>query len=616
MKFDNIKTLRDAVVQYSVKNARDIKYVKNEGTRLRVRCVDNCPWELYAYLQPDKSFRINTLKDEHTCTMVWQNKRVHSAFLAKKYIRKFRSDPNLSMNSFIETVKEECMYEISRHQFYRTRAKCFEVINGLVSEQYKILWDYGEELKRTNPGTTVQVEGSGPTFKRCYVCLGAVKEGFRAGCRPVIGLDGCFLKSDQGGHLLGAVGIDGENCMFPVAWAIVDSENRSNWEWFIQLLVDDIGMYNSRAWTFISDKQKGLVDSLNLLCEGAEHRCCARHLYSNLTLIHKGLTLKTLFWAAARATTVPEWRNAINEMKNLNEDAFNWFNDKPASQWTRSHFQEHSRCDILLNNLCEAFNSSIVVAREKPIISLLEKIRHQLMMRMTTKREAAQRWDHAFGPRIMNIIEKYKADARYLKADYAGMQKFEVSNRDGMRWSVDLARRECACRKWQLSGIPCAHAISGMLSRNIGIYEYIDACYTKEAYLRTYNPVIHPVSSPDLWPELGRHPLDPPKKRRQAGRPKKLRKRSQVEPPAGTKIARTGMKMTCRKCGGTGHNKRTCTIVQPADASSQPDSMADAASQSHAASQSQPSKSQGKRKTRTSSQAETRAPKKGKEKRT
>jgi hypothetical protein len=139
MKFDNIKTLRDAVVQYSVKNARDIKYVKNEGTRLRVRCVHNCPWELYAYQQPDKSFRINTFKDKHTCTMVWQNKRVHSGFLAKKYIRKFRSDPNLSMNSFIEMVKEECMYEISKHQFYRTRAKCLDVINGLVSKQYKIL---------------------------------------------------------------------------------------------------------------------------------------------------------------------------------------------------------------------------------------------------------------------------------------------------------------------------------------------------------------------------------------------------------------------------------------------------------------------------------------------
>lgn len=47
--------------------------------------------------------------------------------------------------------------------------------------------------------------------------------------------------------LLAAVGIDGENCMFPIAWSVVDAENKTNWQWFIELLVDDIGMYNPRA---------------------------------------------------------------------------------------------------------------------------------------------------------------------------------------------------------------------------------------------------------------------------------------------------------------------------------------------------------------------------------
>lgn len=167
MKFDNVKILRNAVVQYSVKNSRQLRYVKNMRTQLRVRCQDNCPWVLYAYQQLDKSSRIITFVDEHTCTMVWQNRMVNSGFLAKKYVRKFRSDPNIPMSSFMETVKEDCMYEISKHQFYRTRSKCAEVINGIVAEQYKILWDYGEELKRTNPGSTVQIEGLGYTFKDC-----------------------------------------------------------------------------------------------------------------------------------------------------------------------------------------------------------------------------------------------------------------------------------------------------------------------------------------------------------------------------------------------------------------------------------------------------------------
>lgn len=38
-------------------------------------------------------------------------------------------------------------------------------------------------------------------------------------------------------------------------------------------------------------------------------------------------------------------------------------------------------------------------------------------------------------------------------------------------------------------------------------------------------------------------------KKKQAGEPKKMRKTSQVKPPAGTKIARTNMNMTFRRCG-------------------------------------------------------------------
>ncbi|XP_022857355.1 uncharacterized protein LOC111378394 [Olea europaea var. sylvestris] len=252
------------------------------------------------------------------------------------------------------------------------------------------------------------------------------------------------------------------------------------------------------------------MDSISQYCEGAEHRCCARHLYSNFTLAHKGLVLKNLFWTAARATTVPEWKSAMNELKDISEEAYNWFLEKPPSQWTRSHFEEHSRCDILLNNLCEAFNSSIVVARDRPIISMLEKIWHQQMIRMNVKREAAQRWDHAFGPRIVKIIENATSEARYLKALYVGNHKFEISSRDDLRWSVDLTKHACACRKWQFTGIPCPHAISGMLSRDIGIYEYIDPWYSKETYLKCYSPVIHSMSGPELWPELGKHPLNQP----------------------------------------------------------------------------------------------------------
>lgn len=60
------------------------------------------------------------------------------------------------------------------------------MVHEIVAEQYKVLWDYGEELKSTNLDSTMQIEGLGPTCKRLYICLRACKEGIKTGCRPVV----------------------------------------------------------------------------------------------------------------------------------------------------------------------------------------------------------------------------------------------------------------------------------------------------------------------------------------------------------------------------------------------------------------------------------------------
>ncbi|KAK4394886.1 hypothetical protein Sango_1642900 [Sesamum angolense] len=69
-----------------------------------------------------------------------------------------------------------------------------------------------------------KVENSDPpVIDRMYFSLWALKKGFLEGCRPIIGLDGCFLKTVYGGQLLVVVGRDGNDNMFPIAMAVVQS---------------------------------------------------------------------------------------------------------------------------------------------------------------------------------------------------------------------------------------------------------------------------------------------------------------------------------------------------------------------------------------------------------
>lgn len=43
------------------------------------------------------------------------------------------------------------------------------------------------------------VRANPPYFQRLYVCLEACKNGFKRGCRPIIGVDGCHLKGEFAG---------------------------------------------------------------------------------------------------------------------------------------------------------------------------------------------------------------------------------------------------------------------------------------------------------------------------------------------------------------------------------------------------------------------------------
>jgi hypothetical protein len=119
------------------------------------------------------------------------------------------------------------------------------------------VYDYREELLRSNPGSTIVVkldqDYQDPVFQRFYVCLDACKKGFLAGCRKVIGLDGCFLKGATVGVLLCATGRDGNNQIYPIAWVVVEMETNDSWDWFCYLLCRDLQIGDGDGWVIISD---------------------------------------------------------------------------------------------------------------------------------------------------------------------------------------------------------------------------------------------------------------------------------------------------------------------------------------------------------------------------
>ena len=93
-------------------------------------------------------------------------------------------------------------------------------------------------------------------------------------------------------------------------------------------------------------------------------------------------------------------------MKALNEVAWKEMKDVPSQFWSMSHFSTYYKCDLQVNNTCETFKRAILEHRDKPIITLLERIKHYLTKSFTSQMELINKYAGEIFPRIQVVLEK------------------------------------------------------------------------------------------------------------------------------------------------------------------------------------------------------------------
>ncbi|GJT92873.1 transposase, MuDR, plant [Tanacetum coccineum] len=276
-----------------------------------------------------------------------------------------------------------------------------------LEDHYGMLWSYASEILNSNPGSTCKMSvDSMPDgknyFSRFYVCFKGLREGWLQGCRRVIGLDGCFLKTICKGELLSAVGRDVNNQIYPIAWAIVSVKNKDNWTWFMELLINDLGLVSGEGLTIISDQHKGIIEAAK----------------------------QNLFWKAAKATYPTRFNKVMKEIQSINKEAYKHLMDRQPESWSRAYFSTDKACDADIRVLC--------------------------MERLQTMREKHAKWTDGICPNIRKRLEKYKDLHRHWNVILSGESRFEVRNGyEGFK--VDERSRSCSCKGSQLSGIPCEH---------------------------------------------------------------------------------------------------------------------------------------------------------------
>ncbi|XP_022007853.1 uncharacterized protein LOC110907135 [Helianthus annuus] len=372
--------------------------------------------------------------------------------------------------------------------------------------------------------------------------------GFKMIGRPLLGVDGCFLKGPFPGQILSAVGIDGNNSIYPVCYALGEAATTQTWKWFLQLLRDDLGCTADSCFTFISDRQKGLIPAMLAVFPNGEHRFCLRRIHENMKSKSRGDLYKNLLWSAGRKTSIPYFNKAMEEIKTTERAMYDWLNEIPYTAWSRAYFSGRAKCDMLLNNICEVFNRQIVGVRDKPIITCLEFIREYMTKRIVDVKKLQEKCMGPLTPHAIEVFDEIKKQAAEMCVLMVDSDK-----------------------KWDLTGMPCKHAVAAIwdMSRNsidAGIpEEWVDDVYWLSTWKKVYDNVIEPINGLEMWtPSECPTTLIPPKHHTQVGMPKKKRKKAfgekelEKEFDKGCKMTRKGTTIKCGKCGNTGHNVRSC----------------------------------------------------------
>lgn len=282
-----------------------------------------------------------------------------------------------------------------------------------------------------------------------------------------------------------------------------------------------------------------------------------RHMYNNFKKLYPGKSFKDAVWAAAKACTTTDFNECMERIKGMSEDAYKYLLKQEPSTWSLHGFHHFCKSDMLLNNGSESFNSCILEAREMPVLAMCEWIRRKLMKMFVSKRNAMSKHNGVLTPEAVKKIECAKKEALRKCICYGQDDRYEVDH-GSKTYIVDLAARSCGCNLWDLTGIPCSHAICCILKRRMNVVQFVDPYYSKDTYMRAYSQTVNPMPGQDQWERTEQAPPLPPAFIVQAGRPKKSRRKEPGEVKKGKQTRLRQGKNKCSHCGEEGHYKNKC----------------------------------------------------------
>ena len=327
-------------------------------------------------------------------------------------------------------------------------------------------------------------------------------------------------------------------------------------------------------FTFISDRQKGLIEAMKEVFPLNHHCFCAVHIARNVEA--KFGALKAKFVVPLAKTFSSMYAEEL--LKAMGTHVAEYVNGIEDPQWrSRAWLNDESlppRYGIVTSNVAESANAMFEQARDVPWKSCVHMILSKMVERIG---ELSEKYSEKHGvvAAVVDALRVGWADCAGMKVvamDAAGAgDTFTVFEPvrgafavESTGYNMNVSMRACDCGMWQEHQFPCVHAIAVFKKvRKYSFEEVVaEVCdeYTYEHNHGLFKRNFLTVCMDKLEPD--KTILAPLFKKRKKGRPRKrrIRKRSRFIPSTGVGVClTTGKKIPrCRRCGLAGHNARTC----------------------------------------------------------
>ncbi|XP_048624720.1 uncharacterized protein LOC106345213 [Brassica napus] len=388
----------------------------------------------------------------------------------------------------MEKARKDHGVVISYSKAWRSQEHGQDIARGTPDDSYAALPIWFHMIKEKNPGsvTFIEVDSVGK-FKYAFLSLGPSIRGFKL-MRKVLSVDGAHLKAKNKGTLLAATTQDGNFHLYPIASAIVDSENEASWSWFMTCLKTIIP--DKEDFVFVSDRATSTENALLQHYPLAHRGICVFHFEKNVLDNFKSSTLIPLVVEAAYAYTKDDFDCYFHEIDPSDIVLADYLRKTNFRKWSRA-YSPANRFNIMTSNLAESINSLLKVSLEYPIVCLFDTIRMIMTRWFTERREQGVRHIHHVTLDVGNKMNKlYDFTSRFLDVSKINDSEFEVKG-DTRDQVVNFQTRDCSCFVFDVEKFPCAHAIAAAKAGNKHENNYVDEFFSNERCFLSVIVVIH-----------------------------------------------------------------------------------------------------------------------------